>query len=189
MPWISSEGSPMPKVPAYTLVWSPATKAYELYETRERRVLKIVPESPAWFVWLDRVSSFAFSGKTGHYTARKEAKQRGDRYWSASLTAGEQLTKKYLGKTTDLTLARLEHIAGMLSAQSEAQLPLPVTLASASADNKADAARHTVLAQQPHPLHLTSIGFLTVGAGMFPCTAFLSFSTFLFLLRFLLVQR
>ena len=41
----------------------------------------------------------------------------------------------------------------MLSAQSEAQLPLPVTLASASADNKADAARHTVLAQQPHPLH------------------------------------
>src|SRR6266571_2414027 len=143
----------MPKVPMYTLAWSSATQAYELSQTRDWGTLRIVPESPSWFVWLDRVSSFAFSGKTGHDTARKEAKQRGDRYWSAYLTAGEQLTKKYLGKTTDLTLARLEHIAGMLSAQSEAQLPLPVTLASASADNEADAARHTVRAQQPHPLH------------------------------------
>ena len=26
----------MPKVPAYTLAWSPATAAYELYETRDR---------------------------------------------------------------------------------------------------------------------------------------------------------
>src|SRR6266704_3004942 len=38
------------------------------------------------------------------------------------------------------------------------------------------------LTQQGGLEALTSIGFLTVGAGMFPCTAFLSFSTFLFLL-------
>ena len=36
---------------------------------------------------------------------------------------------------------------------------------------------------------LTSIGFLTRGTGMFPRSAFLSFATFLFLLRFLLLQR
>src|SRR5258708_8575383 len=35
---------------------------------------------------------------------------------------------------------------------------------------------------------LTSIGFLSAGAGMFPSPAFLSFATFLFLLRFLLLQ-
>ena len=93
-------------------------------------MLRIVPESPAWFAWLDQVSSFAFFGKSGHYTARKEAKQRGDRYWYAYLATGEQLTKKYLGKTADLTLARLEHIAGVLYAQSEAQLPPPVSLGS-----------------------------------------------------------
>src|SRR6266568_6650793 len=153
MPWISSEGSPMPKVPAYTLVWSPATKAYELYETRERRVLKIVPESPAWFVWLDRVSSFAFSGKTGHYTARKETKQRGDRYWSAYLAMGEQLTKKYLGKTVDVTLARLEHIAGLLSVENKAQMPPPVSLSGAGADGKVDAARRLTLAQRRNSLN------------------------------------
>jgi hypothetical protein len=86
----------MAKVPAYTLAWSPATAAYELYQTRDRQVLGIVAESPEWFAWLEQVSSFAFSGKSGHYTARKEAKQRGDRYWSAYLAAGEHLTKKYL---------------------------------------------------------------------------------------------
>ncbi len=83
----------MPKVLTYTLAWSPATEAYELSETRSREALWIVPDSPEWFTWLDQVSSFAFSGKSGHYTARKEAKQRGDRYWYAYLAMGEQLTK------------------------------------------------------------------------------------------------
>ena len=35
---------------------------------------------------------------------------------------------------------------------------------------------------------LTSIDFLPLGAGMFPRAAFLSFATFLFLLRFLLLH-
>ncbi len=153
----------MPKVPAYTLAWSPAIEAYELYETRDRETLRIVPESPSWFAWLDQVSSFAFSGKNGRFTARKEAKQGGDRYWSAYLATGEHLTKKYLGKTTDLTLARLELIAGtLIPTQSlsprqgdrgttrESQLPPSETLASAIADKEADAAQHT---QQRHPLH------------------------------------
>ena len=82
----------MPKVPVYTLAWSPAIAAYELYQTRDREELGIIPDSPEWFAWLDQVSSFAFSGKTGHYTARKETKQRGDRYWSAYLAMGKQPT-------------------------------------------------------------------------------------------------
>jgi LuxR family maltose regulon positive regulatory protein len=142
----------MPKVPMYTLAWTPALETYELYETRERGVLRIVPDSPAWFAWLERVSSFAFSGKSGHYTARKEAKQRGDRYWYAYLATGERLTKKYLGKTADLTLARLEHIAGLLRAQSEAQVLLPVTLA-AGRDGEVETAQPPLLAQQHHPLN------------------------------------
>jgi len=64
----------MPRVPAYTLAWLSATEDYELYQTRDRGALNIVPDSPAWFAWLDQVSSFAFSGKSGHFTARKEAK-------------------------------------------------------------------------------------------------------------------
>ena len=142
----------MPKVPMYTLAWSSARETYELYETRDRGALSIVLESPAWYAWLEQVSSFAFSGKSGHYTAREEAKQRGNRYWSAYLATGEHLTKKYLGKTTDLSLARLEHIAGMLSAQSGVHTPPPVTLA-VDANSEVDTTLGPVLAWQPHPLH------------------------------------
>ena len=38
-----------------------------------QELLEIAPESPAWFAWLDHISSFAFWGKSGHYTARKES--------------------------------------------------------------------------------------------------------------------
>ncbi len=102
----------MPKVPTFTLAWLPARAAYELYQTRSREMLGIVPDGPAWFVWLEQVSSFAFSGKRGHYTARKEAKQRGDRYWSAYLATGEQLTKKYLGKSAERHLHTSFHLNG-----------------------------------------------------------------------------
>ncbi len=94
----------MPKVPMYTLTWSSARETYELYQTRDQGRLSFIPGSPEWFAWLEQVSSFAFVGKSNHYTARKEAKQRGGRYWYAYLTTGEHLTKKYLGKTADLSL-------------------------------------------------------------------------------------
>src|SRR5215831_1759965 len=149
----------MSKVPAYTLAWSPAIATYELYQTRDREVLRIVPDSPEWFAWLEQVSSFAFAGKGGHYTARKEARQRGDRYWSAYLAAGERLTKKYLGKSADLSLARLEQIAGLLHAQSEVQGPLPVSVA-AGTDSEMETAQPPLLAQQGtllHPLLATKL--------------------------------
>ncbi len=39
----------MPKVPTYTLAWSSTIEAYELYQTRDRGVLRVVADSPAWF--------------------------------------------------------------------------------------------------------------------------------------------
>ena len=142
----------MSKVPTYTLAWSSATETYELYETRNQEALRIVPDSSAWFVWLDEVSSFAFLGPSGHYTARKEAKQRGGRYWYAYLATDEHLTKKYLGKSSHLTLARLEQIAGVLDAQNAARTSPPVTQ-TADTNSEVDTARDSVLALQTHPLH------------------------------------
>ena len=147
----------MSKVPAYTLAWSPAIATYELYQTRDREVLRIVPDSPEWFAWLEQVSSFAFAGKGGHYTARKEAKQRGGRYWSAYLAISEHLTKKYLGKTAELTLARLEYIAGTLRAHSDSHLSHSGTLAKASVDKAVDDARHTQRRRPLHPLLATKL--------------------------------
>src|SRR5215471_11861588 len=146
MPWIISRGDLMPKIPMYTLAWSPVLADYELYETRDREALRIMPDSPEWFAWLDQASSFVFSGKSGNYTARKEARQRGNLYWSAYLATGEQLTKKYLGKTADLSLARLEHIAGMLRAQSDSYKPPPI----APAAGRKDSPLHPLLATKLH---------------------------------------
>jgi LuxR family maltose regulon positive regulatory protein len=138
----------MPKVPAYTLGWLPLKEVYELHRTRDREALQIVPESSEWFAWLEQISSFAYSGKRGHYTTRKEAKQRGDRYWYAYLATGEQLTKRYLGKSADLTLARLEHIAGTLHAQSETQVPSSFS-PTTGANGEGGAARQSLVPQSP----------------------------------------
>jgi LuxR family transcriptional regulator, maltose regulon positive regulatory protein len=109
----------MPKVTAYTLAWSTSKHEYELYESRLREMLPIAPGSTAWFNWLTHISSFAFQGKTGYYIARKELRPRGDQYWYAYFSQGEGRTKKYLGKTDDLTLARLEKVASSLSAERD----------------------------------------------------------------------
>src|SRR5215469_10602390 len=165
----------MPRVSTYRLAWLPAIKAYELYQTHDQRALNILPESPEWFAWLDQVSSFTFEGKSGHYTARKETRQRGDRYWSAYLATGKHLSKKYLGKTAHLSLAHLEQVAGALKAEqitsrlsgqepplllplaSEARIPPSESLALTNTDTQVEsthrppsAQRDTLLATKLH---------------------------------------
>jgi LuxR family maltose regulon positive regulatory protein len=101
----------MPKSAGYTLTWSCSRQVYELNEIQRNKALDIVPESPDWLVWVSQISSFAFHGQHGSYTARKEGKQRGEGYWYAYSRVGEKLSKRYLGKGADLTLARLERVA------------------------------------------------------------------------------
>src|SRR5690349_13850669 len=64
----------MPKSAFYTLTWSSSSQAYELYGGQGNDVLDRVPDSPALSVWVSRLSSFAFHGQNGSYTARKELK-------------------------------------------------------------------------------------------------------------------
>jgi hypothetical protein len=115
-------------------------------------------------------------GKSGHYTARKEAKQRGDRYWYAYLATGEHLMKKYLSKTADLSMSRLEQIADMLRdaqaamvqsgkekpfqpAQSEYQIPTSISLAN-DLEGEAEIAMPPLFVQHRtllHPLLATKL--------------------------------
>ncbi|OLB45441.1 MAG: hypothetical protein AUH05_03300 [Ktedonobacter sp. 13_2_20CM_53_11] len=101
----------MPKNARYTLAWSPLHQAHKLHESQGSKVLDIVPESPAWFAWLSQVSSFAFHGRNGSYTACKECKQRGEGYWYAYARVEGKLTKRYLGRGIGLTIPRLEQAA------------------------------------------------------------------------------
>jgi LuxR family maltose regulon positive regulatory protein len=106
----------MQHIASSTLSWSVRRQAYELSDAKLREALRMTSEDPAWFAWLDDVSSFAFQGQRGSFTARKETKQRGAMYWYAYRKREGTLAKKYLGKTTDLTFARLEDVASMLHA-------------------------------------------------------------------------
>src|SRR5947209_9334441 len=106
----------MPKTTS-TLNWSTASQTYELSGQQSGEPLTLVLDSPAWFAWLAQQRSFAFRGQAGSYTARQEAVQRGERYWYAYLRTSQKLRKKYLGKTADLTLARLEQVARLLQAE------------------------------------------------------------------------
>jgi LuxR family transcriptional regulator, maltose regulon positive regulatory protein len=71
----------MQHIASSTLSWSARHQVYELADAKLREVLRMTSEDPAWFAWLDEVSSFAFQGQRGSFTARKETKQRGAVYW------------------------------------------------------------------------------------------------------------
>src|SRR5438270_6718777 len=101
----------MPKIVCYALTWSPVHHVYELHERQGHEALDIVPESQARLIWSSQISSFAFHGKHGSYTVRKERKQRGGEYWCAYARVGGKLTKRYVGRGCDLSPARLEQVA------------------------------------------------------------------------------
>ncbi len=112
----------MPRA-VFALSWSAALETYVLSGPRSGEDRSIVPDCPDWFVWLGERSSFAFHGQSGSYTARLEAVQRGERYWYAYRRTSQKLHKKYLGKTNELTIARLEQVARLLYAAPGSALP------------------------------------------------------------------
>lgn len=75
----------------------------------------IVVGTAEWFSWLEGANSFAFTSRSGKFTARKEPRGRGGAYWKAYVTVGGALHRAYLGKTSDLTLSLLNHVAAKLA--------------------------------------------------------------------------
>ena len=83
----------------------------------------IVVGSPAWFAWLEQARLFAFRSTAGTFTARQEGRARGGAYWRAYRTIGGRQRRAYLGRSADLTLARLWAVAAQLTADLPAQRP------------------------------------------------------------------
>jgi LuxR family maltose regulon positive regulatory protein len=71
--------------------------------------------TPAWYAWLDEASTFAFVDAAGSFTARKERRQRADGYWKAYRKRAGVVHSAYLGKSADLSLARLQTAAATLA--------------------------------------------------------------------------
>jgi len=108
----------MPKAAADALIWSPEREQYEWQHQRENTSCPVSAEDERGLLRLvDGSSSFAFQGKHGHLTLRKESRQHGEGYWYAYRSQGRRTRKKYLGRTDDLTIARLEDIAEAFTAE------------------------------------------------------------------------
>jgi hypothetical protein len=79
-------------------------------------------DSPAWFAWLEAPTNSCFTYALfsrrlgyifGFITVRKERRQRGGVYWSGYRRQGHRLRKHYLGRSADLTQARLAQAAAL----------------------------------------------------------------------------
>lgn len=112
------------------VIWNAQDATYQVHEKAREGTdsSRMDFESKAWQSWLAQHSSFAFSSRDGHrVTVRKEARARGGSYWVAYRKVGGKLTHTYLGRSEDVTLARLEQGAALLSGQdSQAANDLPV---------------------------------------------------------------
>jgi len=85
-----------------------------LIETEDGKVFEL--DSGKGSAWLESVNSFRYvpSGANKPYTVRQETKKGGD-YWYGYRKVAGKLHKKYIGKSLELSTAKLEEIAEALN--------------------------------------------------------------------------
>lgn len=106
----------MPKQSLHVLCWSAADQIYQLFADGHLKQC-FGSDDAAWQSWLAAHTSFAFHGRHGRLSVIKETRARGAGYWYAYRATGRRTSKRYLGTTTHVTIARLEEIASVLAHQ------------------------------------------------------------------------
>jgi len=119
----------MPKPLLHALVWSHEHQLYQLYSHGQPEQWFPPGDEPAFSRWLDEHSAFAFLGQAGRISVLKEARRGGTGYWYAYRTHHRHTRKRYLGRTVQVTLARLEEVARVLTSEFS---PLPLAQAKTS---------------------------------------------------------
>jgi chromosome segregation ATPase len=85
-----------------------------MVETEKGKVFEL--DSPKGSVWLESLGSFRFEprGNSKAYTVRKEA----GIYWYGCRKVAGKVRKKYIGKSSEVTVAKLEEVAEALEIPS-----------------------------------------------------------------------
>jgi hypothetical protein len=76
-------------------------------------VVAVPLDSPDWFDWLTHHTTFYFDSPLGSFTARCEPRANAV-FWYAFRRYRKRLFKAYLGRSADLTSARLLEVAQQL---------------------------------------------------------------------------
>lgn len=120
----------VPKVATHRVIWMPARQWYALRSQGHDDLFCADEDDATWMPWLAGHSTFAFDGRAGKANLRKEARPTGgEGYWYAYRRRGQQVVKRYAGRTPELTLAHLETLAAALNRdESPAAAPaVPIT--------------------------------------------------------------
>ena len=99
---------------------TPIVQGDVLIYQRDGAECSLAVGTPAWYAWLEIVTTFAFSSSYGTFTARREqaGNRRGGWYWKAYRKRNGKLHRAYLGKSEELTLDHLNTIAAALAGEN-----------------------------------------------------------------------
>lgn len=75
--------------------------------------LTLLPDSPAWFAWLETVSSLRFLGQQGRWSAYRDKRRAAHGWFAYRRIHGHQYVHA-LGSPHELTIARFEQMAATL---------------------------------------------------------------------------
>jgi chromosome segregation ATPase len=92
-----------------------------LIETEDGKVFEL--DSCKGSAWLESIGSFRYepTGANKPYTVRQETKKGGD-YWYGYRKVAGKLHKKYIGKSSELSTAKLEEIAEALNTPQQSRV-------------------------------------------------------------------
>src|SRR5579885_1846770 len=105
----------MPRLLLHVLVWSEEAQLYELRSHGEPEQWFTQADEPAFARWLAEHTAFAFVGRAGRLSVRKEGRGNGKGYWYAYRKQEQRIRKGYLGPSARVTFARLEEQARSLT--------------------------------------------------------------------------
>jgi LuxR family maltose regulon positive regulatory protein len=116
----------MPKSAQYIVSWSPERAAYLLTAPENGASRLLSEDGDDWLAWLEQHRAFAFHGRSGQINVLKERRRRGgDGYWYGYRRHGERMRKRYIGRSEQLSMERLEEIADLLVHEDETAAPSP----------------------------------------------------------------
>jgi LuxR family maltose regulon positive regulatory protein len=114
----------MPKSAQYSLDWTPEQEGYLLTEAETGTSFLLDEAGEAWLVWLEEHRSVAFHGRSGQLNLLKEQRRNGGGYWYAYQRQASGMVKRYLGRSNQVRVERLEEIATQLAEQTQ---PVPTS--------------------------------------------------------------
>src|SRR5579884_2144885 len=111
----------MPKSAQYRVDWSSERAGYLLSGSEQGESPLSPDDGGHWLEWLEEHRAFAFHGRNGHCNLLKEKRRRGNEgYWYAYRRYEGRMLKRYVGRSEQVSMERLEEIATLLTREAEA---------------------------------------------------------------------